>query len=140
MAFAPAVPLLFLAVQEAMIIAMDSRRPGLAPVTWLLFVCGIGASGLVSRVPTDIGGLRVGHMQLGWMRPTERLAAAYGRMHGRLGLMQEIEEVEQMRAVGVFLRDRLAVGTTILTPWPGAVGYVSRQRVHDLFGRASPPL
>jgi hypothetical protein len=139
MALAPAVPLLFLAVQEAMIVAMDSRRPGLAPVTWLLFVCGIGASGIVSRVPTDIGVIPLKRFQLAWMTPSDRLLEAYGRQLGRDGLIQEIEEVEEMRAAGVFLRDHLDVGTSILTPWPGAMGYVSRQRVIDLFGRASPP-
>lgn len=139
MALAPAVPLLFLAVQEAMIIAMDSRRRALAPLTWLLFVGGVVGSGLVSRVPTDIGSLPLEHIQRLWMRPTDRLIAAYGRMHGRLGLMQEIDEVEEMRAVGVFLRDRLDVGSRILSPWPGAIGYISRQEVLDLFGRASAP-
>ena len=140
MALAPAVPLLYLAVQEAMIIAMDSRRPALAPLTWLLFVTGIAASGFVSREPTDIGAFPLKRLQNQWMTPSDRLYAAYGRMHGRPGLSQEIEEVEQLRSVGVFLRDRLNVGSSILTPWPGALGYVSRQKVFDLFGRASPPL
>jgi hypothetical protein len=138
-AFAPVVPLFFLAVQEAMIIAMDSRRRGLGAATWVLFALSVGGSGLVSRVPADMLGLRVSDLQEAWMQPTDALQAAYGRMHGRLGLMQEIEDVEQMRALAVFLRDRLDVGRSILTPWPGSVGYISRQKVIDLLGRASPP-
>jgi len=139
MAMAPAVPPLFLAVQEAMIIAMDSRRLGLSPITWGFFAAGVIASGLVSRVPTDLGGLPFKSVHQAWMHPGERYLESYGREFGRRGLIAEIAEVEELRSLGVFLRDRLDVGTTILTPWPGALGYMSRQHVIDMFGRASVP-
>ena len=140
MGMAPVLPLLYLTVQEAMIIAMDSRRFGVASITWALFVLCVLASGFASRVPTDIGGLPFRRIQLAWMQPSDSLWHAYARPHGRRGLMQEIEAVEELRALSVFLRDRLEVGTTILTPWPGAIGYMSRQEVIDLLGRASPPI
>jgi hypothetical protein len=139
MAMTPAIPPLYLAIQEAMIIAMDSRRRSLAPITWALFFLGLVASGLVSRVPTDIGGLPFKKLHQAWMHPGERYREAYQRELGRRGLIAEIAEVEELRSLGVFLRDRLDIGTTILTPWPGAVGYMSRQQVIDLFGRVSPP-
>jgi hypothetical protein len=139
MAMAPAVPPLYLAVQEAMIIAMDSRRRGLSAVTWVAFTLTIVASGLVSRVPTDIGGLPFKDLHQAWMHPSDLVFESYGREYGRRGLIAEINEVGELRSLGVFLRDRLDVGTTVLTPWPGAIGYISRQHVIDLFGRATTP-
>ena len=138
-AMVPILPLLFVAVQEALIIALDSRRPGLGAVTWALFGLAVIASGFVSRVPTDLGGLSIQRLHLAWMTPSERLEAAYGLRHGRRGLMQEIEQVEELRTLAVFMRDRLKPGTRILTPWPGAFGYLSRQHVVDLQGRATGP-
>jgi hypothetical protein len=40
--------------------------------------------------------------------------------------------------LGLFLRDRLPPGASLLTPWPGALGYLSRKHVQDLLGRATP--
>ncbi|MEM7310178.1 MAG: hypothetical protein AAF682_26115 [Planctomycetota bacterium] len=139
MAMAPVIPLLFLAIQEAMIIAMDSQRPWVSTLTWALFVTAFLAAGFVSRVPTDIGGVPLRRLQLAWMRPSDALWNAYGRPFGRRGLMQELAEVEELRTLAVFLRDRLDPGTRILTPWPGAIGYISRQDVVDLLGRTTAP-
>ncbi len=139
MSMAPIVPLLFLSVQEAMILAMDSRRPGLGPLTWVLLIAGIGASALVSRVPADVGAIPIGQVQRAWMKPSESYRRTYGRFYGRLGLMQEIRTVERLRSCAVFLREHLEPGSTVMTSWPGAIGYISRVEVVDLLGRTTPP-
>ncbi|MCZ6598709.1 MAG: hypothetical protein O7B99_13810 [Planctomycetota bacterium] len=136
---APMVPFLFLAVQEAMTQAMDSHRRSLMNGSWMLFLLGILASALVSRTPADVGRIPLRKLQIRWMRPPEELHLAYGRMHGRAGLTAEIREVEQLRSVAIFLRDELNVGSSILTPWPGSIGYLSRKNVVDMRGRTTPP-
>jgi hypothetical protein len=52
--------------------------------------------------------------------------------------MEEIRSVEHLRTLGVFLKDRIDPDASILTFWPGAIGYLSRKEVLDLSGRAWP--
>jgi hypothetical protein len=73
-----------------------------------------------------------------WQTPCGVLASAYPRPLGRLGLLAEIRAVEHLRTLGVFLRDRVGADASILTFWPGAIGYLSRKEVLDLTGRAWP--
>jgi hypothetical protein len=134
---APIVPLLFLAVQEAMTRVMD-RRPRLAPAMWTVLLAAVGASALVSKSPGDVGPIPIGELHRAWMQPDPRMRAAFGHQLGRLGLLEEIHEVERLRSLGIFLRDRIDATSDVLTLWPGAVGYLSRKNVFDLLGRASP--
>jgi hypothetical protein len=55
-----------------------------------------------------------------------------------MGLSEEILATERLREIGIFLRDHVDPGTTVLTPWPGAIGYLSRLRVIDPLGRTTP--
>jgi hypothetical protein len=57
---------------------------------------------------------------------------------GRLHLMDDLRASDRLRAIGIFLRDQAAVDARILSPWPGAIGYLSRRRVVDLLGRVEP--
>jgi hypothetical protein len=133
----PALPLHFLATQTA-ISAWIDRRPKQAPLAWALLGVTMAATLLVSKVPGNLGPLPLDSWLRGWMTPDAALARAFGRPHGRLGLMTEIREVERLRSAGVFLRDQVSAEATIGTFWPGAIGYLSQKRVVDLLGRTQP--
>jgi len=136
-ALAPVLPLVFLGVQECLREWMDERAV-LARVVWPLLLVSVIASFLVSKVPGDIGPLRLEQALTDWQTPRGALARAYPRPLGRLGLLEEIRAVEHLRTLGVFLRSRVGADAVILTAWPGAIGYLSRKEVFDLSGRAWP--
>src|SRR6185503_15732826 len=75
---------------------------------------------------------------IAWETPRGALARAYPRQLGRQGLVDEIQAVEHLRTLAVYLKDRVSADATILTAWPGAIGYISRKEVLDLSGRAWP--
>lgn len=137
-ALVPALPLAFVATQEGMIESLDgtsvlARRLALTSLFACLFV-----TAFVSRHPADLGPLRIGAWHERWMRSRGSARFGYEQPLGRLGLEEEIDKTIRLRGVGIFLRDSLEPGASVLTPWPGAVGYLSRLRTFDLLGRASP--
>ncbi len=137
-ALVPALPLAFIAVQEGMIESLDgpsvlARRLALSSLFSCLFV-----TALVSRHPADLGPLPLETWHGRWMRSRGSARFGYEQPLGRLGLEEEIDATIRLRGLGVFLRDFLDPGSTVLTPWPGCLGYLSRLRVFDLLGRASP--
>jgi len=133
----PALPLFFLVVQEALREWMD-RTPALERVVWPVLFVTSGAALLASKVPGDVGPLRLEGPLTRWQTPSGPLAEAYPRPFGRLGLLEEIRAVEHLRTLGVFLSNRVSDDAVILTRWPGAIGYLSRKEVLDLSGRTSP--
>jgi len=137
-AMTPILPILFLAIQEGITFTMDSQRRWVEPASWGIFLVGLVSSASVSLFPTNLGPLPLARLQREWMRPSETMARAYPRSLARLGLAEEIRDVARLRALGVFLRDQINDASVILTPWPGAVGYLSRKDIHDLLGRARP--
>ncbi len=134
----PILAVLFVAVQEAMTHALDSKRTWLPPLTWTLFALGMAVSALASKFPGDLGPLRTEHLQRAWMRPHTPPRFGYSDQLGRTGLDEEIENTERLRGLGVFLRDHLDPAHSVLTPWPGAIGYLSRLRVIDAMSRVTP--
>jgi hypothetical protein len=136
-ALVPALPLFFVGVQDCLREWMD-ERPVLAFAVWPVLFVTVVAAFLVSKVPGDIGPLRLEEPLTRWQTPRGTLARAYARPTGRLGLLEEIRSVEHLRTLGVFLRDRIDPDASILTSWPGAIGYLSRKEVLDLTGRAWP--
>lgn len=137
-AMAPIVAVLLVAVQEAMQIALDSKRRIWPQATWFLFIAGLGASALASKFPGDIGPLQVEALHRAWMTP--RTAARYGyeEQLGRVGLAEEILATERLREIGLFLRDNIDPSHAVLTPWPGAIGYLTQRSVIDPLGRTAP--
>ncbi len=131
---APALPLLFLGIQES-ITAWIDRNPRQAPLAWLLLSVTTVASFLVSKVPGNLGPLPLEGFLRAWMEPDSVLSRAFEHPLGRLGLLSEIREVERLRSAGIFLRDQVSADATIGTFWPGAIGYLSRKQVVDLLGR-----
>src|SRR4029434_3098911 len=58
---------------------------------------------------------------------------------GRDGLQDEIQRTSRLRGVGAFLRDKIDPELRVLSPWPGALGYLSGLRVPDALGRVTRP-
>lgn len=137
-ALVPALPLAFVAAQEGMIEALDgtsvlARRLALSS----LFAC-IFVSALASRHPADLGPLPLEAWHERWMRSRGSASFGYEQTLGRQGLEEQIATTLRLRGLGIFLRDYLDPGSSLLTAWPGSLGYLSRLQVFDLLGRASP--
>lgn len=137
-AMAPILAILFVAVQEGMQTALDSRRAGLPQFTWVLFVLGMGTSALASKYPGDLGPFPTGEWQREWMTATTKPRFGYEPLLGRLSVAEEVEISERLRSIGIFLREQLDPSHSVLTPWPGAIGYLARVKVIDALGRTSP--
>jgi hypothetical protein len=137
-ALVPALPFIFLGAQEGLIVALDStaqwkRRAAVAAIT-----VSIIGSVLASKTPGDLGPIQFQHLHEAWMRPSGQARFGYEGALGRRGLQEEIAQTIRFRRVGLFLRDQIDAGSTILTPWPGSIGYLSRQPVYDVLGRTDP--
>jgi len=137
-ALAPIVAVLLVAVQEAMQVALDSKRRAWPKVTWLLFVVGLGASAAASKFPGDIGPLPLEATHRAWMTPRTEARYGYSEALGRMGLAEEILATERLREIGLFLRDNLDPSHVVLSPWPGAIGYLTQRRMIDPLGRTAP--
>lgn len=133
----PVLPLAFIAVQEGLIESLDGTSAlGRRLALTSLFACLI-VTALVSRHPADLGPLPLERWHARWMRFRGSSSSAEAQHLGRVGLEEEIDRTLRLRGLGVFLRDFLDPGTTVMTSMPGAVGYISRLRTYDLLGRAS---
>lgn len=134
----PILATLFIAVQEAMTVALDSQRTFLPPLTWALFGLGMASSAMASKYPGDLGPLPTANWHRAWMQPHTTPRFGYESQLGRVGLEEEIENTQRLRSMGVFLREHLDPTHSVLTPWPGAIGYLSRLRVIDALSRVTP--
>jgi hypothetical protein len=136
-ALAPVLAILYVAVQQAMAQALDSPKRYLPRLTWALFVAGGFVSLAASKFPGQFEPPWMERMHRRWMTPESAARFGYRPSMGRSGLQEEIDGTEILRAIGLFLRDNAPRDSTVLTPWPGAIGYLSRLRVEDLLGRTS---
>lgn len=134
----PVLPMLFVSVQEAMQVALDSKRNGLPQLSWALFLLGMVGSGLASKFPGDLGPIPTGDLHRRWLESRAEPWFGYEGGLSRLALSRELRATERLRATGLFLRDQVDPDSTILTAWPGAIGYLSNLRVVDLLGRTAP--
>jgi hypothetical protein len=137
-AMVPALPLYFHAVQEGLTVGLDSGRWYVRRPAVLVFVLGLLLSALASTFPADRGPLPTEAPHLAWMRPTTGSRPGYEEPLGRLGLAEEIRLTRRLHAIGIFMRESFDPGATVLTPWPGAIAYLSHLRVLDMLGRATP--
>lgn len=136
---APAAPLLFIAIQEALIPLVDAKRTVLRRTGWAIFFLGCGASALASKKPTNLGFLRLSNLQRTWQDPERSsLPLHYQIAPQREGQDQRLVRDERLRALGVFLRDEAPEGARIAAFAPGSLGYLTGLSVSDLLGRATP--
>ncbi len=134
----PILPLLYVSIQSAMTLTLDSSKRGLPELSWTLFGLGMASSALASKYPGDLGPLPVEGLHRAWQNAAAHPRAGRSSVLGRLTLDEEIKIAERLRAAGLFLRDNLDPTYTILSPWPGAIGYLSQLRVIDPLWRVAP--
>lgn len=134
----PAIPFLGIAIQEGLIEALDSAVLTRRRIAITGFVAALVIGILPSNAPTDIGPIPLERWQRAWLAPTGSARFGYEQGLGRAGLDEEIAHAHALRGLGIFLRDHLDPSASVLTPWPGAIGYLSRMPVYDLLGRANP--
>ena len=137
-AFAPALPVAFMAIQQGMARLLDTYLRSMERLVWASMTIAIGAGILASRFPGDFGrfALRESHERAF----ATRAAGSYGDSDivGRASLYREIQLTVYLREVADFLGEQLPAGTTILSPWPGTLGRRTDLVVMDAFGRAAP--
>jgi hypothetical protein len=134
----PILAVLLVAVQEAMTHALDSPRRWMEPFVWSAFLAALSLSAVASKFPGDLGPLRVKPWHRAWMTRHSPARFGYEDRLGREGLAEEIDKTERLRGIGIFLREQLDPRYSVLTPWPGAIGYLSGLRVIDALSRATP--
>ena len=137
LAFAPALPVAFMAIQQGMARLLDTYRRSMERLVWASLAVAIGAGVLASRFPGDFGRftLRRAHERAF----ATRAAGSFGDVDvvGRSSLYSEIRLTVFLREVADYLGERLPAGTTILSPWPGTLGRRTDLVVIDAFGRAA---
>jgi hypothetical protein len=135
----PALPLLYHAVQEGLLCALDSTRAWLRRAALAGLVGGLVLGALASAFPGDRGPLspsRAAHEA--WMANALPQRPGYAEPRGRLGLAEELRVTRRLHAIGIYLRDGVEPGTRVLSPWPATIAYLSRLPVDDMLGRATP--
>jgi hypothetical protein len=137
-AMVPALPFICLAIQEGMIEALDAGSKIVRKVALFALSLAILVSAMASKEPGDLGPIHVEQLHREWMSPSGSARYGYAQPLGRLGLEEEIRLTDRLRAVGLFLRDNVDPTSTVLTPWPSSMGYLSRLAVFDLLGRTNP--
>jgi hypothetical protein len=134
----PILALLLVALQEAMTVALDSKRAGLPQLTWALFLIGLVVSALASKFPGNLGPLPLEGWQRAWMQASAPRTLGESEQLGREGLQRELQRTSRLRGVGAFLRDEIDPQLSVMSPWPGAIGYLSKLRVVDALERTLP--
>jgi hypothetical protein len=136
---APAAPLLFIAIQEALIPLVDAKAAPVRQAGWALFFLACTASALSSKQPTDLGFLRLSRLQRAWQDPAaSSLPDSYKLAPQREGQRARLAHDERLRALGVFLRDEAPAGSKVAALAPGSLAYLTGLPVFDLLGRATP--
>ncbi|QDV09751.1 hypothetical protein Poly30_53100 [Planctomycetes bacterium Poly30] len=136
-AFTPALAMLFIAIQQGMARALDTYRRSMERLVWVSISFMIFVALFASRFPGDLGQIQVQRVQEKLYRAQATPAPGGSKLLGRSALFNEIRLTEQLREVGSFMRERLPEGSTVMSPWPGAIAYLSRHRVLDVFGRTT---
>ncbi len=133
--FVPALPFAFIAIQEGLRRALDTYKPSIEQLAWVSILLASLGSLAVNRFPGEPS-------KTGEPTVIEDLLASKATRWpiphptlGRPSLYQEVRSTNQLREIGQFLSERLPEDATLLSPWPGAIGYLGRYQVIDLFGR-----
>lgn len=140
LALAPALPLLAIAVQQGIVGALDTLVPALERLAWTALLGCTLLGAFASKFPGDLGPIRLRGLHERWLE-TSAAPASFGlsALRGRSSLGAEIRHVGELRDLAGFLREYVDPRYSILTPWPGAIGYLSQMNVLDMFGRITTP-
>ena len=137
LAITPALAPLFIAIQQGILAAIDTHQRFVEKATWAALGLAVSLSALASKYPGNLGPLPVIELHETWMTASAPPEYGGGGKLGRLALEQEVRKTTRLRNLGSFLRRHLDPQTTLWTPWPGAVGYLSRLEINDAFERTT---
>ncbi len=137
----PILPLILIASQEGLITARNSTKVTVRSLASASFYVAVFATALGSFRPRDIGPIPLEGVQRRWMASTSAPRLGFNDQLGRLGLDEETLATNNLREIGIFMRDELDPRYTVLSPWTGSLAYLSRMQVRDLLGQttAAPP-
>jgi len=137
----PALPLIGIAVQQGIVAGLDSGVRALERVAWGLLLPASLLATLASKFPPRQQTNFLARAHAAWL--DDGLAepeCGNEPRRGRPSLGIEIQRTARLRALGRFLREYVDPSLSILTPWPGTIGYLSGLRVLDFLGRVTPPV
>jgi hypothetical protein len=124
--FVPAWPVLCIALQQGILAALDTYRRMLEVISWVALVGAAMVAALASKFPGNLGPLPAEAPHRAWMQASTRPPYGRGPALGRVGLRDELLQTCQLRDLGAWMQANLKPERSVLTPWPGAVGYLSR--------------
>lgn len=136
LAFAPVLPVMFIAIQQGMARALDTYRRSMEQLVWVCLGVGMVGALLASRFPGNLGPLRL--LELQTELHTARAEPPLGQspLTGRSAVFAELRLVGRLRRMGSFLGKRTPAGTSVLSPWPGVLAWRGEGlQVVDVFGR-----
>lgn len=137
LALVPILPLLAIAIQQGVIVALDSHLRILEKVAWTALLGCALVSALASKFPGNRDSLLV-RWHVAWLgNAAAPPPFTIQPLRGRLALGAELRRTAELRDLGSFLREEVDPRFSILSPWTGAIGYLSRMVVLDLFGVAT---
>ena len=138
LALVPGLPLLYLSIQQGMILGLDTGRRLIELLCWILILTAMAMSALASKFPGNLGPLKLDEWHRSWMTSTEPADFDHRSVLGRLALDDEIRLAADMRSLSSFLNVNGQPEQRILTPTPGLLGYASGMVVEDLYARTQP--
>lgn len=138
LAFAPALPIAFIAIQQGIARALDTYRRSMERLVWICLAVSLAAGVVSSRFPGDLGPVHVGSVQERLYRPNAAVPPGRSLLLGRAALYSEVRLTRGLREIGALLGRRLTPDTTVLSPWPGVLQWEMDARVIDVFGRTAP--
>jgi len=134
-ALVPALPLLAIAIQQGILASLDSKLRHREKMAWiaLLLTCLLGV--VASTAPFSWRSLQA---QVPFLGGAET-SAPPPRVLGKASIAAELQRTRKLRSVGLFLRENVPATHTLLSPYVGAVSYLSGMQVLDLSGQATAP-
>jgi hypothetical protein len=133
----PVLPIALISAQEAMITALNSLYRPIRMLAWASFVGAALASTMASLPPIKQEQSTLGKLQRAWTSARAQPRYGFDDALGRVGLDEEQRATRSLRSIGLFLRDHADPTSTVLTPWPGSIAYLSHLQVRDLLGHTS---
>ncbi|HIF41567.1 MAG TPA: hypothetical protein EYQ74_10775 [Planctomycetes bacterium] len=139
-ALVPALPLLAIAIQQGILAALDTGLKFMEKVSWaaLMLTCLLGI--LATKSPVSLQRIQGTVPILTWLSAGKGPTPLGGEpVLGIVSVTSELKRTVKLRDVGLFLRASVPTDYTLLSPYSGAIAYLSRMQVLDLNGQITTP-
>lgn len=139
-ALVPALPLLAIAIQQGILAALDTDLKVMEKVSWaaLMFTCLLGI--MATKSPVSLKRFQGAVPILDWLSAGKGPKPLGGQqVLGMASITSELDRTIKLRNLGLFLRANVPGELTLLSPYSGALAYLSRMQVLDLNGQVTAP-